>query len=119
MTFTTWIASLFAGVWRVVLTPLDTCKTVLQVEGPKGFASLMKKVSTDSSSGCRCGHHTRRFRRALFWALVAWFSACRHLACLQAVFFERTNSCCRVRYFCWESVSELTARSGNTAALAV
>ncbi|CAN0436297.1 unnamed protein product, partial [Ectocarpus sp. 12 AP-2014] len=44
VTFTTWIASLFAGVWRVVLTPLDTCKTVLQVEGPKGFASLMKKV---------------------------------------------------------------------------
>lgn len=45
VTFTTWIASLFAGVWRVMLTPLDTCKTVLQVEGPKGFASLMKKVS--------------------------------------------------------------------------
>eukprot|EP00752_Nemacystus_decipiens_P004527 g4134.t1 len=44
VTFTTWIASLFAGVWRVALTPLDTCKTVLQVEGPKGFASLMKKV---------------------------------------------------------------------------
>ncbi|CAM9977917.1 unnamed protein product, partial [Ectocarpus sp. 12 AP-2014] len=44
VTFTTWIASLFAGVWRVVLTPLDTCKTVLQVEGPEGFASLMKKV---------------------------------------------------------------------------
>lgn len=48
MTFTTWIASLFAGVWRVVLTPLDTCKTVLQVEGPKGFASLMKKVNAAS-----------------------------------------------------------------------
>lgn len=45
MTFTTWIASIFAGVWRIMLTPLDTCKTVLQVEGPKGFASLMKKVS--------------------------------------------------------------------------
>ncbi|CAM9099308.1 unnamed protein product [Pylaiella littoralis] len=44
VTLTTWIASLFAGLWRVMLTPLDTCKTVLQVEGPKGFASLMKKV---------------------------------------------------------------------------
>lgn len=44
VTFTTWIASLFAGVWRIVLTPLDTCKTVLQVEGSKGFALLMKKV---------------------------------------------------------------------------
>lgn len=54
MTFTTWIASLFAGVWRVVLTPLDTCKTVLQVEGPKGFASLMKKVCTHAASSRRC-----------------------------------------------------------------
>lgn len=44
LTFTTWIASLLAGIWRIVLTPLDTCKTVLQVEGSKGFALLMKKV---------------------------------------------------------------------------
>lgn len=44
MTFTTWVASLLAAVWRVFLTPLDTCKTVLQVEGPKGFASLMNKA---------------------------------------------------------------------------
>lgn len=43
-TFTTWLGSLFAGIWRVVLTPLDTCKTVLQVEGSTGFALLMKKV---------------------------------------------------------------------------
>lgn len=42
--FSTWVASLFAGAWRVMLTPLDTCKTVLQVEGPKGFALLTKKV---------------------------------------------------------------------------
>ncbi|CAM9888313.1 unnamed protein product, partial [Laminaria digitata] len=41
---TTWVASLLAGVWRMVLTPLDTCKTVLQVEGSKGFALLMAKV---------------------------------------------------------------------------
>ena len=44
VTFTTWIASLLAGMWRVCLTPLDTCKTVLQVEGHNGFALLMKKV---------------------------------------------------------------------------
>lgn len=44
LTVSTWIASLFAGLWRVILTPLDTCKTVLQVEGQKGFRQLMKKV---------------------------------------------------------------------------
>ena len=42
--FATWIGSLFAGAWRVILTPLDTCKTVLQVEGPQGFGLLTKKV---------------------------------------------------------------------------
>lgn len=42
--FTTWLASLLAGAWRMMLTPLDTCKTVLQVEGSKGFALLMAKV---------------------------------------------------------------------------
>lgn len=45
VTFTTWVASLLAGMWRIVLTPLDTCKTVLQVEGAKGFAQLTRKVS--------------------------------------------------------------------------
>lgn len=44
VTFSTWIASLFAGMWRIMLTPLDTCKTVLQVEGSKGFHQLMRKV---------------------------------------------------------------------------
>lgn len=44
MAFTTWVASLLAGVWRIMLTPLDTCKTVLQVEGSRGFTLLMEKV---------------------------------------------------------------------------
>lgn len=61
VTFTTWIASLLAGVWRVCLTPLDTCKTVLQVEGPKGFALLMKKVTW--CVGWRGMHTTRNGSR--------------------------------------------------------
>ena len=44
VTLTTWVASLLAGGWRIMLTPLDTCKTVLQVEGSNGFALLMEKV---------------------------------------------------------------------------
>jgi Mitochondrial carrier protein len=38
------LASIAAGVWRMLLTPLDTCKTVLQVEGKQGFAALRSKV---------------------------------------------------------------------------
>ncbi|CAM9459647.1 unnamed protein product [Phaeothamnion confervicola] len=40
----TWAASLMAGLWRLFLTPLDTCKTVLQVEGLGGFAALLAKM---------------------------------------------------------------------------
>jgi hypothetical protein len=39
------LASIAAGLWRMLLTPLDTCKTVLQVEGKQGFAALRSKVS--------------------------------------------------------------------------
>ncbi|CAM9791769.1 unnamed protein product [Discosporangium mesarthrocarpum] len=41
---TTWVASIVAGLWRMFLGPLDTCKTVLQVDGPEGFALLIRKV---------------------------------------------------------------------------
>ena len=46
---TTWVASLLAAVWRMMLTPLDTCKTVLQVEGSGGFALLMEKVRENTT----------------------------------------------------------------------
>jgi hypothetical protein len=31
-------------LWRIFLMPLETCKTVLQVDGTKGFDKLMKRV---------------------------------------------------------------------------
>jgi hypothetical protein len=37
-------AAMAAGVWRLLLIPLDTCKTVLQVEGANGFARLVRRV---------------------------------------------------------------------------
>ena len=33
-----------AALWRVALTPIDTLKTTLQVEGPAAYAILMEKV---------------------------------------------------------------------------
>jgi len=38
------IASVFVGVWRMMLMPIDTCKTVLQVDSYEGFRNLMRKV---------------------------------------------------------------------------
>jgi len=38
-------ASLAAASFRIALMPLDTCKTVLQVEGAKGSALLRQKLA--------------------------------------------------------------------------
>lgn len=38
------IASIVVGVWRILLMPIDTCKTVLQVDSVDGFRGLMRKV---------------------------------------------------------------------------
>ena len=40
----TLVASLCVGVWRIVLMPIDTCKTVLQVDSTVGYRALMRKV---------------------------------------------------------------------------
>lgn len=41
---TVWAASVLSGLWRMMLMPLDTCKTVLQVEGKRGFKRLTRKL---------------------------------------------------------------------------
>lgn len=41
----TFCASMAASLWRIVLTPVDTIKTTLQVAGPEGLALLREKVS--------------------------------------------------------------------------
>lgn len=38
------LGSFIAGLWRVLIMPIDTCKTVLQVEGNHGFSLLMNRV---------------------------------------------------------------------------
>lgn len=43
--FSTFVASIAAGAWRLVLMPIDTSKTVLQVEGNEGYRSLMRRIS--------------------------------------------------------------------------
>jgi Mitochondrial carrier protein len=41
---TTVLAALVVGMWRIAIMPLDTCKTVLQVDSAQGFAILWRKV---------------------------------------------------------------------------
>ena len=39
-----------AGAWRIVLMPVDTVKTCLQVDGPEGWKTLQKRVQKDGLS---------------------------------------------------------------------
>lgn len=41
---TTVFASLTVGLFRILLMPIDTCKTVLQVDSSEGFRALMRRV---------------------------------------------------------------------------
>lgn len=41
----TGVASVSAGLFRIFLMPIDTCKTILQVEGKNGISMLKNKVS--------------------------------------------------------------------------
>ena len=43
-------ASAAASVWRIGLTPVDTMKTTMQVQGPAGYKLLMAKVGTSGVS---------------------------------------------------------------------
>lgn len=43
------LSSIVAGLWRFFIMPLDTCKTVLQVEGNKGFSVIVSKVQHRAS----------------------------------------------------------------------
>ena len=40
----TLFASFVVGFWRMMLMPIDTCKTVLQVDSVEGFRSLIRRV---------------------------------------------------------------------------
>lgn len=40
----TWFASMTGACWRILITPIDTCKTILQTDGDKGWERLMGKI---------------------------------------------------------------------------
>ena len=43
----TLLASSMAGFWRMVLMPIDVCKTVLQVRGREGISDLALRCRTN------------------------------------------------------------------------
>eukprot|EP00403_Amphidinium_massartii_P025491 CAMPEP_0178405230 /NCGR_PEP_ID=MMETSP0689_2-20121128/18292_1 /TAXON_ID=160604 /ORGANISM="Amphidinium massartii, Strain CS-259" /LENGTH=292 /DNA_ID=CAMNT_0020026239 /DNA_START=77 /DNA_END=952 /DNA_ORIENTATION=+ len=45
VSITTVMGSMSGASWRILITPIDTCKTVLQTEGSEGWAMLKQKVA--------------------------------------------------------------------------
>lgn len=41
----TFLSSMAGALWRVFITPIDTCKTILQTDGEKGMQILKEKVA--------------------------------------------------------------------------
>lgn len=64
MAYKTAMASAAASLWRILITPLDTLKTTLQVEGPKALEQLRAKVA--------CEGPTVLFQGALANALASF-----------------------------------------------
>lgn len=50
----TFIGSSIAGIWRINLMPIDTCKTIMQVEGKNGISILRNKIK---SNGVKVLYH--------------------------------------------------------------
>lgn len=40
------VASVLVGIWRILLMPIDTMKTVLQVDSTEGFRTLVRRVKS-------------------------------------------------------------------------
>lgn len=45
-TYATVLGTMLTVIWRVALMPIETCKTVLQVDGGSGFQKLINSVSS-------------------------------------------------------------------------
>ena len=86
---TTVFASLTVGAFRILLMPIDTCKTVLQVDSVEGFRALMRRVKAGKISALYQGAAATAVSSTIGhypWYViyaasrfVSYFSFCSHL----------------------------------------
>jgi hypothetical protein len=69
MTAATALGTVFSSLFRVLLMPIDTCKTVLQADGKEGFQKLIivRRTILATIRGYD-GDHRRERRRSLSMA---------------------------------------------------
>lgn len=82
MVVETAVAAVVVGCWRIFLMPLDTLKTVSQVQGAEGFRAIMRRLALS-------GHISPLYQGAMATAVSAalghfpWFTTHNYLnACL-------------------------------------
>eukprot|EP00122_Pirum_gemmata_P011133 Pgem_evm1s10307 len=73
-------ASAAAALWRINLTPIDTCKTIMQVEGREGLAILGKKFRAKGPSVFY--HGALAASTATFVGHLPWFYTHNQLSAL-------------------------------------
>ena len=70
-------ASLVSGLWRVNLMPIDTCKTIMQVEGKNGLSILKNKIAKNGIGVLY--HGTAASFTANFLGSYPWFLTYNYL----------------------------------------
>ena len=74
-------ASCGSGLWRLAITPLDTCKTVLQVEGIPGFKTVVAKVCGFNLRALAWPHGLERLGKLWLWEDSLQLKAGRWACC--------------------------------------
>jgi len=82
----TLIASFAVGLWRMFLMPIDTCKTILQVDSSDGFKTLLRKVKAGKIHVLYQGAFANAL--ASIVAHYPWFFTYNQL--LNSKFFQRS-----------------------------
>ena len=109
--FSTALGSVLAGLWRLFLMPVDTCKTVLQVDGVRGFQLLWEKVKNGDGLVLYSGAFATIL--ATIVGHYPWFLVHNFLDGLLAVPSSTPGLLCRSAFigFCASALSDTISNS--------
>ncbi|CAM9169861.1 unnamed protein product [Chrysoparadoxa australica] len=105
--------SIAAGLWRVLLMPIDTLKTTMQVSGSQGIPDLKQKIATNGPSVLYEGALATSL--ATFVGHYPWYFTYNYLSCVlpQAAAGAKLTQLLRNAFLgtCSSCVSDLSSNS--------
>ena len=104
-------ASASAGLFRIVLMPVDALKTIMQVEGKNGFPALVNKVRANGPTVLYHGALAASF--ATFAGHYPWFATYNYLNEYLPVYDELHKKLMRAAFigFCASAISDTVSNS--------